>query len=373
LRIQLVSLLIVAMPLVWAQAPSPFTSETPANILDQFHDASKLWLLNAMSTAQYLFWALAILDFIVMATSLVVEGSDFHGWAGAVTRKLLFIGFWWTLLVNAQDWLPAVINSFNVLGQRASGTPIVHPTDVFTTGLKLAGALVNGGVGLSSLINPATALFSIVAAIIVAISYALIAVTFLMTVIEGYIGMSVGYIFLGLAGSRWTNDYAMRYLSLVVGVGVKLLLLYCLIGAGSELSVAWSNELAASSINVMVSLDVCAGSLMFALLCWHVPRLFSTLMSGSPTLGHGEAVAALTAITVAATRLTSVVSSGAASSSGGASAAGASASSAGSASSNGIGSSVAAQVASVKAAGTSVSPPNGREFRKSETRDHFNL
>ena len=57
-------------------------------------------------------------------------------------------------------------------------------------------------------------------------------------------------------------------------------------------------------MNVLIALDVCAGSLMFALLCWHVPRLFSTLMSGSPSLGHGEAMAAIAGISVAASRLT---------------------------------------------------------------------
>ena len=248
-RLYIRCLLLLAIPTVSGQAPPAFTSQTPANILDQFHNASQLWLVNIMSTAQYLFWALAVLDFIVMASSLLVEGSDFHGWAAGLTRKVLFIGFWWTLLVNAQDWLPSIVSSFSTLGQRASGTAAVHPTDVFTTGLQLAAALVDGGVGLDALVEPATALFSIVAAIIVAISYALIAVTFLMTVIEGYVAMSVGYIFLGLAGSRWTNDYAMRYVSLVVGVGVKLLLLYCLIGAGSQLSTTWSNELAAASGN----------------------------------------------------------------------------------------------------------------------------
>lgn len=355
LRTKILLLCIIAAPVVLAQAPAPFTSQTPANILDKFHDASKLWLLNITSTAQYLFWALAVLDFIIMATSLFVEGADFHGWAGALTRKLLFIGFWWTLLVNAQQWLPSIISSFNVLGQNASGSTIAHPTDVFTDGLKLAGAVVDGGIGLQNLITPETALFSVIAAVIIVISYACIAVTFLMTVIEGYVAMSVGYIFLGLSGSKWTNDYAMRYLSLVVGVGVKLLLLYCLIGAGSQLTVAWANEFTATDINFITELDVCAGSLMFALLCWHVPRLFSSLMSGAPSMGHGEAVAALTAVTVAATRISSFVSthSAVASSS-------TSRFATGSAYSNGVGPSVAAQVASVKAANTSVSPPNGK-------------
>ena len=46
-------------------------------------------------------------------------------------------------------------------------------------------------------------------------------------------------IFLGFGGSRWTAPYVERYIGLAVSIGVKIVLLYCLISAGQSLGVGW--------------------------------------------------------------------------------------------------------------------------------------
>ena len=48
--------------------------------------------------------------------------------------------------------------------------------------------------------------------------------------------IGAGVIFLGFGGSRWTAAYVERYIAYAVSVGMKILVLYLLIGAGMTVS-----------------------------------------------------------------------------------------------------------------------------------------
>jgi len=51
--------------------------------------------------------------------------------------------------------------------------------------------------------------------------------------------MSAGYIFLGFGGSRWTSPYFERYISLAVSTGVRLMLIYLMLGVFKTVSNNW--------------------------------------------------------------------------------------------------------------------------------------
>ncbi len=77
---------------------------------------------------------------------------------------------------------------------------------------------------------------------IIVVSYTLITINFIVTLVESYLVVSVGFIFLGFGGSRWTAPYTERYIGLAVSIGIKILLLYCLISAGFGLTLGWIDE-----------------------------------------------------------------------------------------------------------------------------------
>ena len=112
--------------------------------------------------------------------------------------------------------------------------------------------------------NPGTSLALAFAALLIVISYTFIAINFIVTFVESYLVVSVGFIFLGFGGSRWTAPYTERYIGLAVSIGIKVLLLYCLIAAGFDLSLGWLNEaqgIATSARPVMTAFDVMGGAL----------------------------------------------------------------------------------------------------------------
>src|SRR4029077_18509488 len=64
-------------------------------------------------------------------------------------------------------------------------------------------------------------------------------VQLVVTLVESYLVVGAGFIFLGFGGSRWTAPYVERYISLAVSTGVKVMVLYLLLGAGLTLTNGW--------------------------------------------------------------------------------------------------------------------------------------
>jgi type IV secretion system protein TrbL len=90
-----------------------------------------------------------------------------------------------------------------------------------------ASAFMSGDIG--------SALICVIGAVIIVVSFVIITINFVVTLVESYLVVSVGYLFLGFGGSRWTAPYTERYIGLAVSIGIKLVLLYCIIAAGSSL------------------------------------------------------------------------------------------------------------------------------------------
>ena len=161
--------------------------------------------------------------------------------------------------------------------------------------------------------NPGTSLALAFAALLIVISYTIITINFIVTLVESYLVVSVGFIFLGFGGSRWTAPYTERYIGLAVSIGIKILLLYCLISAGFNLSQGWLDEaqgIGSAGRPVMVAFDVMGGALIFMMCCWQIPKLFAAVMGGSPALTGGDLVATAAVVGGAAVAVGGVAAAG---------------------------------------------------------------
>ena len=75
---------------------------------------------------------------------MLLERQDFQSWTAAMVRKMMTIGVFYALLIYGRLWIPAITDSFETLGQHASGSGPLAPSDVFVRGLNMAGALIDG-------------------------------------------------------------------------------------------------------------------------------------------------------------------------------------------------------------------------------------
>src|SRR5262245_12301550 len=125
LLVAVVSVVIVSV--VWAgQPPDP-----PSQMLDAYRAQRTIWFTNVLPAANALFGLLVLIDFAWSAAVMVLEKQDFHSWVSALVRKMMTIGAFYALLIYGRFWIPAIVDSFEILGQSAAGSGPLDPGDVF--------------------------------------------------------------------------------------------------------------------------------------------------------------------------------------------------------------------------------------------------
>lgn len=267
-----------------AQNPSDVGST-----FQQIGQAANAWIPTIMHEATFLFYVLAILDFAWGAPQLLRE-SDFNGLFLSLIKKLLVISFFYAVLINGQVWIPAIVNSFAQLGANAAGIPMAQsPSDIMAQGIQIVSDLFTKVSGTALFTQPGGAITTILVACIVLVSYVIIVLHYVVTKLETIIVMSAGYIFLGFGGSRWTSPYFERYISFAVSTGVRLMLIYLMLGVFRTVSNNWIATMNGYTANQPISqiLPTLMSMLLFAFASWMIPKMAGSLASG--TLGTGAA------------------------------------------------------------------------------------
>src|SRR5690606_38598783 len=92
----------------------------------------------------------------------------------------------------------------------------------------------------------ALAIAAVFSMIVVVIAFSLVAAIFVSVMVEMYVGLLAGMIMLGLGGSSFTKDFAVRYLVYAFSVGMKLMALVMIARIGSEVLINLANDPGAS-------------------------------------------------------------------------------------------------------------------------------
>jgi hypothetical protein len=138
--------------------------------------------------------------------------------------------------------------------------------------------------------------------LMLALAAVAILLQFYIVTIESYLVMSVGIIMIGFAGSRWTFPFSQGYFSYMIGVGVKLMVTYIILGvAGSALGpilLTAAAGLATAAALPLGATDATAigvaaiGAVYVVLtagMVWTIPAFAAALMSGQ-SQSSGSAV-----------------------------------------------------------------------------------
>ena len=352
---RLLFLMLILVGTAAAQNPKP------SAIMDQYRAQRITWTTNIWPYANSLFGILALIEFAWSAAVMLLERTDLQSWTSALVRKMMWIGAFYALLLNGRLWIPAIIDSFEKIGQTASGFNQIAPSDIFAQGIDIAGALMATSSTAAFFQNLGTSLAMVFAAAVVAVAFTGITIQFIVAMVESYIIVAAGFIFLGFGGSRWTVPYTERYIGLAVSVGLKIMLLYLLIGTGMNLSVDWMIDAQKVSLSLnpaMSAFEIMGAALIFLMLCWQIPKLFSAVLGGAPALSGGDLVATATGVVAGAAAVSSFATgAGAAIAGGAASVANAAGSSGARGASSAITSANGAMGSSGRTASGTVPPP----------------
>jgi type IV secretion system protein TrbL len=259
-------------------------------IQNQFASATGGWHNTIFPYAQRLFFALVAIEITWAATLWVLNREDLDGVAISLLQKVIATGFFYAILLNAEFWIPAVLNSFIDAGAAASGLSELTPSGVLTQGINLAAKMLEPLGVLGFVTATIASIIGGLAALGVVFGFAIIAAQLLLTNVESYIVVGGGVLLLGFAGSRWTTEIASRYLSYAVAIGIKLFTLYLIIGIGNSLAGQWGVLLASpdATLNPRIYFQILGGALSYMMLAWYIPSLASSLYSGTVALSLAE-------------------------------------------------------------------------------------
>ena len=279
-----------------AHAQGPNSVNGPSSILDEYKGLQNGWITKLLGAAQRLFFLLAGIEVAWSFTLLAIEKADFQALTATIVRKIMWIGIFYAILLygvtpGGGGWIPAIIESFHILGQNASSVGPLGPDSIVGFGVNMCIDLLASLKASNFLTSFASSMALVFCAVVIFIAYLAIAIQFVVAMVESYLVIGAGVIFLGFGGSRWTAAYVERYIAYAVSVGMKILVLYLLVGAGMTVSQGWiqvAQNAATSTDPARTGFDLAAAAVMFLCVCWMSPKISSAMLGGVASMSGGD-------------------------------------------------------------------------------------
>lgn len=260
------------------------------DLVNAFQGATAGWFAALFPIARNLFFTLATIEIVWAASWWVIERDDPTQIFVQFLKRIIAIGFFLAVLTFADVWIPAIIDGFATAGQVAGGLPELNPSTVIDQGIAVASSLISSISVAGWFTSPGGNFVAAIAALLAFLAFVVIAGQLALALIEMYIVIGGGVLLLGFAGSRWTIPFAERYLSYAVAIGIKLFVLYLIIGVGTALAASWGPTLAGVGASPSDLFAILGASLVYMIVAWQIPSFASALIAGSVNLTLGTAV-----------------------------------------------------------------------------------
>lgn len=247
--------------------------------------AAQGWETTVMQAARSLFWILAGIEIGIAAVFLALGAASLDSWFAELVRRIMFIGLFVFVLEQGPDFAKAMVDSLFQIG---AGGGSASPANVFNAGLQVASSMSERAqFGLFE--DNALAIAAVFAMIVVVISFSLVAAIFVSVMIEMYVGLLAGMIMLGLGGSSFTKDFAVRYLVYAFSVGMKLMALVMIARIGSEVLINLANDPSASD-DFLSTLAIAGISVVVFIIAIYVPNIIQGVVQGVSVAGGMETI-----------------------------------------------------------------------------------
>jgi type IV secretion system protein TrbL len=278
-------------------APPPTTAFD--NIQSSFQAGASTWLARLSGIAQRLFITLGSIEVAVSGALWALRRESTDEIAARFLVKFIVLSFMLTLITAFGYWLPPLVNSFADAGERAIGAGLLSPSTIIDTGISLAGRILSAVKWLGVMELPVwitTGLFAACTAFVVELAYTVIAAMVLLAWIEGFIALGGGVLFLGFAASRWSAAYAENFLNYVVSIGIRIFVLYLVVGIGMAvtndmLTMIADERTLASDLTPLG--QVLGTAIVFAIVAVRVPLAVAGRVTAQHSFGLAQALRSL--------------------------------------------------------------------------------
>jgi P-type conjugative transfer protein TrbL len=271
-----------------------------ATVLDSlsaaYRTASHAWLARLVPVARSTFSVLAGIEVCLSGLIYGLRRQSLDDIAARFILRFALLAFLLAVVTSPTYWLSPLIAGFAAAGETAIGAAgTVNPSDIVDIGVSLAGRLLGALDTVGVLTHPTMALFAAASALIIVVAYVLVAAQLVLALVESYVVLTAGVVFLGFAACRATAGIAEGFLTHVVRLGVRIFLLYLIVSLGSELSRGWIATLTADHLFEPASPigQVLGGAIIFALLAIRIPDELSNRIAAHQSFGLARALRSL--------------------------------------------------------------------------------
>ncbi len=263
-----------------AQEGSVLTS-----LQNQIITAAKGWEATVMNAARSLFWILATIEIGIAAVWLALQAASLDGWFSELVRRIMFVGFFAFVLEQGPTFAKAVVDSLFQIG---AGGGTASPADVFNSGLAVA-TKMSEKVQFGLFEDNALAIAAAFAMVVTVIAFSLVAAIFVSVMVEMYVGLLAGMVMLGLGGSSFTKDFAVRYIVYAFSVGMKLMGLVMISRIGSEVLIGLANEPDVGD-QFQTALAIAGIAVVVFVIAMYVPNILQGVVQGASVTGGMETI-----------------------------------------------------------------------------------
>ncbi|WP_226034395.1 P-type conjugative transfer protein TrbL [Aquitalea palustris] len=256
------------------------------NINDLYKPFKTSWHTQIKTYAERLFWLLVSVDFAWHGILIVLDKADeFKSITVSLIKKVFSIGFFYGLLKFSDTWVPAIIDSLSQIGTTVGGSSAT-PDGILADGMETALTIYGTMKDLGVMESISVGLAIVPCAILIFFCFLIVAGQLLITLIESYLVIGAGTIMLGLGGSRWTTEFTSKYLQYAFGVGVKLMMIYLIVGVGKGIGTSIKidqNNLIESCLTAL------GAAFIYAFLSLKVGSIASGMLTGASALSGNDA------------------------------------------------------------------------------------
>lgn len=276
----LVAFLVVSLQPAIAQDGAVLTA-----LQNEITTAAKGWETTVMDAARSLFWILAGIEIGIAAVWLALQAASLDSWFAELVRRIMFVGFFAFVLAQGPTFAKAVVDSLFQIG---AGGGTASPADVFNAGLAVA-TKMSEKVQFGLFEDNALAISAAFAMVVTVIAFSLVAAIFVSVMVEMYLGLLAGMIMLGLGGSSFTKDFAIRYLIYAFSVGMKLMALVMISRIGSEVLIGLANRPDVGD-QFQTALAIAGIAVVVFIIAMYVPNIIQGVVQGASVTGGMETI-----------------------------------------------------------------------------------
>ncbi|MGB8286860.1 MAG: P-type conjugative transfer protein TrbL, partial [Rhizobium ruizarguesonis] len=266
-----IGLAIVAAGPAFAQQGSALST-----LENQVVNAAKDWESTVSRAARSLFWILAGIEIGIAAVWLALQAASLDSWFAELVRRIMFVGLFAFILDRGPALAKAVVDSLYQLGAEGGSA---SPAAIFDAGIEVADKLSDQAqFGLFE--DNSLAIAAVFAMVVVVIAFSLVAAVFVAVIVEMYVGLLAGMIMLGLGGSSFTKDFAVKYLVYAFSVGMKLMALVMIARIGSEVLIGLAEASVTPEQQLITSLAIAGLSVVVFIISIYVPNILQGVVQG---------------------------------------------------------------------------------------------